>query len=113
MLKLPAAIAASVLLLALSAPSFAADVNTQGSTASPSGTIESGTSGAPENQGQSDSDTSPGQQNGASDSMSNDQSAQMPDQTRTDSGAGSAIDPERDSSGLNGQPGATGSAPNH
>jgi hypothetical protein len=81
MFKLLPALAASVFLLAFSAPTFAADVNTPGTTALPSDNSTS--SGAAGNIGQGQSNTAPGQQNGSAGSMSNgstgnDQSAQMP-----------------------------------
>jgi hypothetical protein len=81
MLKLSAAVAALALLFALSAPSYAADVNTSGTTASPSG--GSSSSGVTGDLGQSYSNTAPGQQKGGAGSasggpMSSDQSAQVP-----------------------------------
>jgi Spy/CpxP family protein refolding chaperone len=64
MRRISTAAAASALFLALSAPSFAADVNTSGTTASPSGGSTS--SGSAGDLGKSYSNTAPGQQNSAS-----------------------------------------------
>jgi hypothetical protein len=106
MAKLSAAFATAAILAALAAPGFAADINTQGApgSASPSagmpGTANSGSSSL---QGQSFSNTAPGQSDNSSSSgiTGRDQSAQTPEQF-TPSSTGSAPSNQATSSGMSG-----------